>query len=70
MGKKRLSFSDELRSAVDASGLSRYRIAHLLDIAESTLSRFMSGQRGLTIKCLDALAGLLDLHIVVGKKKG
>jgi predicted transcriptional regulator len=70
MGSKRPSFSDELRSAVDASGMSRYRIAQLLGIAESTLSRFMSGERGLTMKCLDALAQLLDLHVAAAKKKG
>jgi len=68
MVRKRLRFSDELRRAVDASGLSRYRICKELGIAESTLSRFMSGERGLTMKCLDRLAALLDLHVVAGKR--
>jgi plasmid maintenance system antidote protein VapI len=68
MGKKRLRFSDELRRAVDACGLSHYRICQELGIAESTLSRFMSGQRGLTMKCLDRLAALLDLHVAAGKR--
>jgi plasmid maintenance system antidote protein VapI len=63
MGKWRLTFSDELRRAIDDSGLTRYRIAQMLGIAESTLSRFMSGERGLTMKCLDRLAALLDLHV-------
>jgi hypothetical protein len=33
----------------------------------------MSGERGLTMKCLDRLAALLDLHVVAGeppRKKG
>jgi plasmid maintenance system antidote protein VapI len=68
MADKRLRFSDELRRAVDACGLSRYRIAKTLGIAESTLSRFMSGERGLTMKCLDRLAALLDLHVAAGKR--
>ena len=68
MAGKRLRFSDELRRAVDACGLSRYRIAKTLGIAESTLSRFMSGERGLTMKCLDRLAALLDLHVAAGKR--
>jgi hypothetical protein len=68
MGKNRLLFSDELRGLIDASGMSRYRIAKQLGIAESTLSRFMSGERGLTMKCLDALAALLDLHVSSGKQ--
>jgi transcriptional regulator with XRE-family HTH domain len=68
MVRKRLRFSDELRRAVDACGLSRYRICRELGIAESTLSRFMSGERGLTMKCLDRLAALLDLHVAAGKR--
>jgi predicted transcriptional regulator len=63
MGRKRPRFSDELRQAIDASGMTRYRIAQLLEISEATLSRFMSGERGLTMKCLDSLAVLLDLHV-------
>jgi plasmid maintenance system antidote protein VapI len=68
MARKRLTFSDELRRAVDACGLSRYRLCKELSIAESTLSRFMSGERGLTMKCLDRLAALLDLHLAAGKR--
>jgi plasmid maintenance system antidote protein VapI len=73
MARKRLTFSDELRRAVNDCGLSRYRICKELGIAESTLSRFISGERGLTTKCLDRLAALLDLHVASAarpKKKG
>jgi hypothetical protein len=73
MVKNRLTFSDELRFAVDACGRSRYRLCKELGIAESTLSRFMSGERGLTLRCLDRFAALLDLHLAAGivpKKKG
>lgn len=73
MGKERAKLSDEIRQAVDASGLTRYRISKELGIAESTMSRFMSGQGGLSMEYLDALAKLLDLHITAGKprpKKG
>jgi plasmid maintenance system antidote protein VapI len=67
MAWKRYTFSNELRRAVDDCGLSRYRLCKELGIAESTLSRFMSGERGLTMKCLDRLAALLDLHVAAGK---
>jgi transcriptional regulator with XRE-family HTH domain len=66
MARKRLKFSDQLRRAVDASGLSRYRIAKLLGVSESLLSRFMSGKGGLSLDTLDALAARLDLRIVGG----
>ena len=48
--------------------MSRYRISKELNIAESTMSRFMSGQGGLSMDNLDALAELLDLHIAGGKR--
>ena len=38
-------------------------------IAESTLSRFMSGERGLPTKTLDRLADFLDLNILTGKRR-
>jgi hypothetical protein len=68
MAKKRSGkFSDELRHAVDDSGLSRYRIAKMLDVSESLLSRFMSGA-WLGQETLDALAKLLDLHVTASKR--
>jgi transcriptional regulator with XRE-family HTH domain len=69
MARKPPKFSDQLRRAVAASGLSRYRIAKLLGVSESLLSRFMAG-KWLGQQTLDALAALLDLHVATGKKKG
>ena len=72
MRKKPIKLSDQIRRAVDASGLSRYRISKELGIAESTMSRFMAGQ-GLSMEHLDALAELLGVDIKVTKswyKKG
>jgi transcriptional regulator with XRE-family HTH domain len=67
MGNKKLS--DEIRDAVNASGMSRYAIAKALGVAESTMSRFMSGKGGLSMEYIDRLAALLGLHIVVRKGK-
>jgi transcriptional regulator with XRE-family HTH domain len=69
MGKGRVKLSDQIRRAVDASGLSRYRISKELGVAESTMSRFMSGQGGLSMDNLDALADLLDLDLKAGKRR-
>ena len=60
---KKVSLSDQLRRAIDASGKSRYRIAKDLDVSEATLSRFMSGERGLTLKLLDRLTEYLGLSL-------
>jgi plasmid maintenance system antidote protein VapI len=64
--------SDEIRAAVNSSGLSRYAIAKALGIAESTMSRFMNGKGGLSMDYIDRLGELLGLHIVAKptKKQG
>jgi transcriptional regulator with XRE-family HTH domain len=65
MAERRVKLSDQVRRAVDASGLSRYRIAKEIHVAESTMSRFMSGRTGLSMEYLDRLADLLGLDISV-----
>jgi ribosome-binding protein aMBF1 (putative translation factor) len=67
MAHKKLS--DEIRDAANASGMSRYAIAKSLEIAESTMSRFMSGKGGLSMEYIDRLAELLRLHLVVKAEK-
>ncbi len=68
--KKRRSkkVSDQLRQAIDDSGLTRYRIAMETDIDESTLAKFYNGHRGLSMKALDRLGKFLDLRIVMDRK--
>ena len=68
MSKQRIKLSDQIRQAVDASGMSRYRISKELGIAESTMSRFMAGS-GLWLDNLDALADLLELDLAARKGK-
>ena len=63
------SFSDQLRNAVRDCGTTRYALAKQLDISESTLSRFLSGERGLTLDSVDKLADVLGLRIVVTVQK-
>ena len=69
MGTKRTKLSDQIRQAVDDSGLTRYRIAKETGISNATLCRFASGERGLPTKTLDRLADFLDLNIAVGKRR-
>lgn len=68
MAKVRIRFSDEIRAAVERSELSRYAICKALDIPQSSMSRFMSGENWLGQDTLDALAELLDLHVAAGKR--
>lgn len=60
--------SDQVRRAIESSGLSRYRICKDTGILQSVMSRFMNGQGMLSMEGLDALADLLDLNINMGKR--
>jgi transcriptional regulator with XRE-family HTH domain len=62
------SFSDQIRDAVDASGLSRYAICNAIGISQSTMSRFMHHQGGLSMTSLDRLADLLGLSVTTRYK--
>jgi len=64
--KTRVKLSDQVRRAVDDSGLSRYRICKLAGIDEGSFSRFMAGKVGLSLPTLDALADVLGLDVVAG----
>ena len=60
---------DELRNAIEASDKTRYRIAQESGIAESVLSRLMSGERGLSIDALELLADYLGLEVTIQPKR-
>ena len=65
MSKQKLS--DEVRRAVEKSGMSRYEICKRIELDQAAMSRFMSGRAGLGMDVLDRLAALLGLHIRKGK---
>jgi len=57
------SFSEQLRQAVRDSKMTRYRISWLTGIAESTLCKFIQGERGLSLASIDRLMDALNLEI-------
>ena len=67
--KQRLSLSDELRQALERSGVSRYSIWQQTGIDQGSLSKFMDGERGLGMESIDKLADLLGLHICTADAK-
>jgi len=60
-------FSEQIRTAVRRSGLSRYRICQDAEIDQGQMSRFMAGEAGLSLDTLDRLARVLGLEVVVSK---
>lgn len=69
MRKKQASFIDQVRRAVEESDMSRYAIGKITGIDQAALSRFVYGERGLTMENLDRLAECLGLRVVIDKPK-
>jgi len=63
---------EQIRKAIEASDKTRYRLSRETGIAQSQLSRLMSGREGLGYHNLEKLADALGLEIVIrpAKKKG
>ena len=70
MGKTRVKLSEQVRRAVEESGMTRYAICKVIGMHESVMSRFMNGKGGLQQDSMDALADLLEIDIVVRGKRG
>jgi len=64
MKRKRVKVSDQIRQAVDAAGVSRYRICKATGLSQALMSRFMAGHVGLSLDSLDALAEVLGFDVV------
>jgi len=64
----RRKLSDQVRDAVENSGMSRYAICKAIGLNQGTLSRFMRG-RGLSLDTLDQMAELLGLEVTVKRTK-
>jgi hypothetical protein len=56
-------FSEALRRAIRQCGMTRYAISVKTGIDQATLSRFMKGERGLSLWAIDKLTAALDLEI-------
>jgi len=66
---RRKAFSQQLRDAVRKSGRTGYDIAKEMNVAPSTIHRFVHGESGLSLAILDRLAEALDLHVTLGGKR-
>ena len=67
--ERRRLLLDQVRDAIEASGLTLYAISKRTGVDQSTLSRFMRSERGLSVDALERISELLNLHIVAKKGK-
>ena len=65
--KRTTPISEQLRQVVLNCGQTRYAISKATGIGQDVLSRFVNGERGLSMEVLDQLGGYLDLRIVIDK---
>jgi ribosome-binding protein aMBF1 (putative translation factor) len=63
------NFSDILRRTITDCGRSRYEISKETGIAESILSRFIHGERGLSLQSVDKLVAFLGIELNHRKRK-
>jgi antitoxin component HigA of HigAB toxin-antitoxin module len=61
------SMTDVVRRAIEASGLTPAEIGRQAGISKSQLSRFMRGERSMTLETADKLAKVLRLRMVRGR---
>ena len=69
MTRRRDKLTDQIRRAIEESGVSRYRLWKETGIDQAVLSRFVAGKAGMTLKSLDVLADALGLRIVADRSK-
>jgi transcriptional regulator with XRE-family HTH domain len=69
MPKKRMTVSERIREAVETAEVTRYQIAQETGIEQSALTRFLSKERTLSMKAIDALAEYFGLELVRRKAK-
>jgi transcriptional regulator with XRE-family HTH domain len=69
MTKKQVKLIDQIRRAASECGMGQNALARAAGIDKGRMSRFISGERGLSMEALDALADVLNLRIVAGKPK-
>lgn len=69
MSKKQRKLIDQVRQAARDCGMSQNALAREAGMDPGAVNRFISGERGLSMECLDALAGVLNLRIVANKPK-
>ena len=68
--KKTLDLNEQLRRAIADSGLTPYRIATDADVDRSVMTRFVNGERGLTLTTASRIADYLGLELRPRQRKG
>ncbi|MDX1965419.1 MAG: helix-turn-helix transcriptional regulator [Pirellulales bacterium] len=61
--------TDQLRQVIQASGQTRYSIWKQTGVTQDILSRFMTGERGMSLETADKLFEHFEIKLVTPTKK-
>ena len=64
MKKMKLTFSDQIRKAIEDDEMSRYAISKATGVSQGDLSNFVHGKKMISLRGLDKIADLLGLHVL------
>lgn len=64
------TLTEQIRDAVEASGLTRYAISKATGIDQAVLCRFITHGRSVRSETLDALTDFLGLHLEHDREGG
>ena len=60
---------EELRRAIQGGKLSQAELARGTGLSEGQVSRFLKGERGLSLESIDKLLDVLELEIVIRPRR-
>ena len=61
--RRTVDLEDQLRRAIRRSGLSPYRVATDAEVDRSVMTRFLNGDRGITLATASRICGVLGIEL-------
>jgi len=68
--KRTKKVTDQLRALIRSAGVTPYQIAKDTGVSNAALSRFLSGERGLSAKALDTLGDYFGWEVTARGPQG
>jgi hypothetical protein len=63
------SFREQLAREIRGCGMTAYRLGVLARVDQGSLSKFLSGERGLSMDAVDRIVAALDLELWPRQKR-
>ena len=56
-----------IREVRETQGLSKYRLAKMADVSQTTLAKWENGETGINLECADRVLKALGVSYVIGE---